>query len=314
MEFINVNSYNKFIDHRFEGKELPPPNSIVGAYTQDAPLFFKMCEENPANKYILVTYCSDFGICFQEEHHPNNDLHKLFWKINWNGARQVRSEYVKIDLTNVTEKCKIGDRYSLKIDAFTDSTFDTVPPNVLLWFSTNVNCFHPKLMFLPFGVNDEGHGKDIVSSYHKPWEEKENKIYINFQDYTDERVQLKGYYSGSPFYTVRPVKNLLVDDFYNELSLHKYVLCPFGNGFDCYRIYETLIVGSCPIMLDSRFARHLLNLTQGRIILLDKWPDKADNILERLPQFPKNEPPITITEDFWEKELQNAKKKLILDV
>ena len=34
----------------------------------------------------------------------------------------------------------------------------------------------------------------------------------------------------------------------NELSSHKFVLCPNGNGIDCFRTWEALTLGTIPIV------------------------------------------------------------------
>ena len=37
-------------------------------------------------------------------------------------------------------------------------------------------------------------------------------------------------------------------DHYEETALSKFVLCPSGLGMDSYRIWETIILGSIPIV------------------------------------------------------------------
>lgn len=38
---------------------------------------------------------------------------------------------------------------------------------------------------------------------------------------------------------------------YNLIKEHKFVLCPFGRGIDSYRVWETIILGSIPIVFSS---------------------------------------------------------------
>jgi hypothetical protein len=38
------------------------------------------------------------------------------------------------------------------------------------------------------------------------------------------------------------------DEFLEDLATHKFVLCPTGNGLDCYRTLETIYMGAVPIM------------------------------------------------------------------
>ena len=47
-------------------------------------------------------------------------------------------------------------------------------------------------------------------------------------------------------------------------------LCPVGNGFDTHRIWESLLVKTIPIMVDSEFTRNLASLNFP-ILVLDSW-------------------------------------------
>tara|TARA_Y100000996_G_C22282221_1_gene544513 strand:+ start:342 stop:626 length:285 start_codon:yes stop_codon:yes gene_type:complete len=47
-------------------------------------------------------------------------------------------------------------------------------------------------------------------------------------------------------------------------------LCPIGNGFDTHRIWESLLVKTIPIMVDSEFSKNLVSLNFP-ILVLDSW-------------------------------------------
>jgi hypothetical protein len=314
--YINVGSYESMCDKRFDGKRLTSENALVYCNTEQTLDFFKLCRNKKA-KYILVSACSDFGIHYQAESHPNKDLVKMVNRVVWRDVESVTDKYVSLKISSVVEdNCKSSDIYSVKVDSITNHTFTEIPENIVRWYSTNVNITHPKVVMLPFGVNDQGEGFKIVPNYRKPMVDKIDKIYVNFQDYTTERIYLKEYFKNKDFVTFRKDK-VHVSEFYEELSKHKFILCPFGNGLDCYRIYETLIVGSIPIIQESVFARNLSKLGFPCIIIDNffKIDEVAANQLFKICEeknFVFNEPMLTkMTEEFWREEFIKAKAELL---
>ncbi len=316
--FINVGSYEKFCDRVFDGKRAPAEDCIVYCSTDETLNFFKACKSRK-NKYIVVSACSDFGINYQSEHHPNSDLKKTINRIDWQEIEKVRDQYVNINLISmIQENCRNSDFYSVKVDSLTHHTFTEIPENVMHWYSTNVNVVHPKITMIPFGVNDQGHGYQIVEKYNKPLKDKENKLYVNFQDYTIDRIRYKAHFKRFEWVTYHDKVGLHVDKFYEELSNHKFVLCPFGNGLDSYRLYETLIVGSIPVMQESVFTTHLVNMGLP-IVTINNFLAVGDSQFEQLKDlyekqnFEFKEGMLDkIKEDYWKKELTEAKNRYII--
>lgn len=50
---------------------------------------------------------------------------------------------------------------------------------------------------------------------------------------------------------------------------HAFVACPRGNGFDTHRVWETLYMGSVPILLDSPLARRVY--AGLPVVFVDDW-------------------------------------------
>ena len=61
-------------------------------------------------------------------------------------------------------------------------------------------------------------------------------------------------------------------EYLRELSNHRFNLCPIGNGLDTHRIWETLLVGSTPVVERNNLTTNLFNLDVPMIIL-DNWND-----------------------------------------
>ena len=136
----------------------------------------------------------------------------------------------------------------------TKKLFKLKPNSISKWFSTNVCYSHHDLIPIPIGVNNsyyEMHpsSKDIVKAYAKLENEKTDKVYVNFN------INTKQFHR---FHTLRTVskndnffiqkRKLKKDEYLRELSQFKYTLCPWGNGYDTHRVWESIYLGSVPIV------------------------------------------------------------------
>ncbi len=189
--------------------------------------------------------------------HPNADLLKTVQSINWNHVASLRDNYVGIQLgpTCDKEKCRLEDKYSIKIDRYTISTFTEIPGSVATWFVANLNVEHPKMEWIPFGLNQQPPGYTYLAKhFNKP---KTGLLYVNFQNHTSERIMLKHHYSRVPWATFRPSAQIPIDTYLEEVASHKFVLCPFGNGLDCYRVYESIYLGCIPILQECRMTKYM---------------------------------------------------------
>ena len=72
---------------------------------------------------------------------------------------------------------------------------------------------------------------------------------------------------------VRVEKNKLpFDKYLDEVGKYKYTICLEGSGFDTHRNYESLLVGSIPIMIDSSVRRVYEDWSLPSIFV-DEWTD-----------------------------------------
>lgn len=168
--------------------------------------------------------------------------------------------------------------------------------NLLAWFSSNPGFFHPKHIPLPLGFQSsylegfktlalrlETKLKDTLhislrdsekvnflrdfeaSSYLKPWKKRKYLLYVNFLVHNSDpgdRVKLKSYF--------KAFKNVLYVDskvdyftYMNHLNDSKYVICPSGYGLDSFRYYESILMGSIPVVKNSTlFVKLKYNLIQ----------------------------------------------------
>lgn len=275
LDYIDIYRWDTIADREFEyGKpfEFPCCNCIIKVPLEQIVPFFKRCEaEKPPYKYVILSPRSDFGIEEQRTNPVNADLVKRISFIPWNQVAQAPN-YVQVPLGPAcdAEHCKITDKYSVKCYAHTCGTFENIPDCVHHWFSVNVNVNSDRITCIPMGLGDS---KDAELIYKLMTEtmmwKLQPKYYVNFTNYTQERSNLKVAYgvaqSQRSDYCTVVDKEIPKEQYYTDIMHHEYVLCPYGNGLDCYRNLEVLYLGGTPIVHDSIWSNRLCGLFGNRI-------------------------------------------------
>jgi hypothetical protein len=145
--------------------------------------------------------------------------------------------------------------------------------NISYWYGTNIFYQSENVKGIPIGLgsydprtydnsflfkfndNTENHKigantKIIIDNYNFPKTFKHN-IYMNFSLNTypdrkriwDEFINSNNVVSDIPSWNIDKRKHFL-----NQIYNSQYILCPRGNGLDTHRLWETLYLGSTPIV------------------------------------------------------------------
>lgn len=65
---------------------------------------------------------------------------------------------------------------------------------------------------------------------------------------------------------------------WNCMRSYKFIISPHGNGLDCHRTYESIILGSVPIVKSST----LDGLYEGMpVLIINDWKDLTKEVLEK---------------------------------
>jgi hypothetical protein len=173
-------------------------------------------------------------------------------------------------------------------------------PFLIRWFLQNTQLQNNnKMIQLPIGLdyhtisNNPLHPWKSVNESHlpgaqelilinikeksKPFYQRIPKIYVNFSKYNDRFGDRKKSLKNIP-------SNLLVinDKFtkrtynWNIIANYAFVLSPFGNGMDCHRTWETLCLGSIPIVNAPNFKKMFENLP---VLIVNNWSDITQELL-----------------------------------
>ena len=131
---------------------------------------------------------------------------------------------------------------------------------------------------IPFGTN-QGASEILPTIKKYDFEDKKNLLYVNWQNYTEERYRLKNEFAFKklPWVTVREESDLDIEEFLDEIAQHVYILCPQGIGVDTYRLWETIYLGSIPVVIDCPLIRELSGLP---MLVLKHWSDLGIGMLK----------------------------------
>ena len=182
----------------------------------------------------------------------------------------------------------------------TKELFERYEPNFEVWYATNVEYAHPKLRPLPIGITNCTDESDLHRVYGdlavmaevaaEPRALAAAPVYANFSvgTYPVERAPLLEALAGAPWADIGAPENTLEGRrrFLRAVRNHKFVICPRGNGVDTHRTWETLYMGSIPILkrcaaVDSWGAPQTCAAPGLPICFVDDWAELSEEFLAR---------------------------------
>jgi len=253
MDLIYAARYTEICDYRwsdFEDNNLELPSGIWHVDTASIPQFFRriQIDGNNSRRYAVVSPSCDFGVCLQKYNHPCRDFEKwLSLQINEGHGYNDLQMRARIN----RERCRESDTYSIKCWSYTEATFPIIPNNVVEWFLCNCAINDYRCVPIPFGI--AGNKNDLTNAnkiYNYKFDKPRDKLlYVNFQFYNTDRFRIFQHFSKRFYqYLVTCKHQIPFDEYLEDLATHQFVLCPPGNGYDCYRTLEAIYMGAIPII------------------------------------------------------------------
>ena len=156
---------------------------------------------------------------------------------------------------------------------------------ILVWYGSNSDIRnHSKMIPIPIGLNNQrwemGRLDPIQHAFHnyrQPWDKRKIRLYINFslRSNVAEREAASNQakkIQGAHFVSQR----ISLNTYLQQVADTKFVLSPPGNGFDCHRTWEALLMGAVPIVLTSA----LDPLYEGiPAIIVQHWSNLTEELL-----------------------------------
>lgn len=191
---------------------------------------------------------------------------------------------------------------------FTNYHLDILRPYITQVYAINCAIQDPLVIPIPLGFVDSKHKphnkfEEIVSSQNS---EKNILCYMNFAINTNPIKRQECYNTFVDKDWVCKESNIPPEDFYRQVSISKYVLSPEGTGIDCHRIYESIYLGSIPVLKTSELDYFYKSLP---VLIVSSWDQITQYYLElnyldlklKLDQWVKTNPKWTDAK-FWIKE------------
>jgi hypothetical protein len=169
---------------------------------------------------------------------------------------------------------------------------------IIHWFSQNCIVSHPKITPIPIGLDYH-----TMTNYYKKWGpqlnpleqekileniilnskpfwEREIKAYANFHFTMNTKF---GYDRKDAYESINnnlifyEAEYTLREKSWNTQILYSFVISPHGNGLDCHRTWEALILGCIPIVKRSSIDILYQDLP---VLIVEKWNDVSYTLLQ----------------------------------
>ncbi len=153
---------------------------------------------------------------------------------------------------------------------------------LVAWFAIHVNYIHPKLHPIPIGIGYSDNKPCTRSQLQNSRRlmnlcKKKHLLYLRINPTEHkERSYVSQLFSDKPFcYNPgRKPWELYIQD----VARSKFVLSPRGNGLDCFRTWESLYMGSIPIVKRSKMDSVFKGLP---VLIIDEWTDLTEKFLKK---------------------------------
>jgi len=200
-------------------------------------------------------------------------------------------------------------------------------PRIIHWFVQNFTETHEKITNIPIGLDyhtmkiDTKMG-DITSCYDqenilnqiisiaKPFHERIQKCYGNFQFAMNTRFAYDRYDARFNidnklvFYEPCQISRI---ETWKKQTEYSFVISPHGEGYDCHRTWEALILGCIPIVKQSKIDMLYENLP---VLIVERWSDVTDELLKvTITQFQqKTFQYQKLSLEYWKQKIYSFKK------
>ena len=200
----------------------------------------------------------------------------------------VKTDYVPYFFSHVLPLIKhrivlLTHNSSYGIDASYSSFLNN--DKILRWYAQNANFHHDKLTSIPLGIANRRwpHGNiDLIEAANNSPIDKEYLLYMNFDINTNvkERSAVFNAFEGKDF--VLNAERKPFEDYLKDLRASKYCLSPPGAGIDCHRIWESIAVGTIPIV---ESCHNVLFHSKMPIMIINDWSEVTEDYLEHKYEF-----------------------------
>lgn len=146
---------------------------------------------------------------------------------------------------------------------------------VLAWFASNPDHVHKKLFPVPIGIANTRWPHGNITNFkkaffldRKPFSERTTLLYVNFKVENNQKARSKALKWALNLPNVLQSQTTSHESYLRELGNAKFVVSPPGNGLDCHRTWEAILMGAVPIVLRSPLDSLFTNTP---VLIVDDW-------------------------------------------
>jgi len=156
-------------------------------------------------------------------------------------------------------------------------------------FSINCDSIQDYSYGIPLGITNDCDDSDIHRIYgnlemmeainNMSIVKSDKLVYLNINTNTHQsRKEVYGKFNNKSYVKTGTQINTMEGriKFLIELKSHEYVICPRGNGIDTHRLWETLYMGSIPIVIFTDAHKLFLDLP---ILFINSWDEINEDFL-----------------------------------
>jgi hypothetical protein len=205
----------------------------------------------------------------------------------------------------------------------TEKIYNRYKDNCIIWYTVNKEVDNPNLRTIPLGITNDcndsskhrifGNTDIMIEVMNQPRNIK-NLVFMNFslQNCKQERQFIYDSFKDKPWVTNAKSDFTLQGrkKFLEELRNHTFVLSPRGVGIDTHRMWETLYMGSIPIV-----KRHLAldEFVDLPICWVNHWNEITEDFLQseykRISESSWNMEKLKMS--YWVNRIEKEKERLL---
>jgi len=238
----------------------------------------------------------------------SDKIHQFIQKIDIPSVQYIKMDFIKqrngfiISMNGWRDRNELIDLNSVEIlvTGHSDYSVDEAElpilnlPQLKCWFCANKNIEHPKLHSIPLGITNKdepvtrGRHK-IIGNTDRIYEIAQNipeyiptkLAYLNIcvTNYTYERARIIELFVNKQWITheVPEITESGHHNFLCKVHNHKFTISPRGNGLDTHRLWESLYLGTIPIVKKHLSMKDFEDLP---ILFVDEWADVTEEFLK----------------------------------
>jgi hypothetical protein len=173
-----------------------------------------------------------------------------------------------------------------------DHRLSLAPDNMVKWYGNNATADSDRVHGIPIGLPplnagfNSGDGcagpekRSLLMELMNDGQEKQNLVYMAHRNETNpgERSRLYDMFGGKDWTTCKGGDaRIPYPEYIQDVHSHRFMICPPGAGFDCHRVWESLYLGTVPIVLRSPAMEYFSELP---ILFVDDWDEVTREFLE----------------------------------